>query len=288
MGELERADCKLRAGLASRGDEQRMPERKAVLILGMHRSGTSAIAHIVNLLGGVAPKDLLSPNEFNPRGYWESSPLRAAHDLLLASAGSCWHDCQRLDPDRIETAARREGHRERIKDAISQEFGDAALFVLKDPRICRFVPLIWSILDELNVRPVAILPVRNPLEVASSLRERDGLTQPKSLLLWLRHVLDAEYYSRAIQRYFLHYEDLLLDWRTCLGRAANGTGLVFPRWSNESESEIDQFLTAELRRQRASTEQFKAHHFFRSIQRYRPLTHRGSSSSSQECWQEQL
>jgi hypothetical protein len=230
------------------------PERKAVLILGMHRSGTSALTRVVNLLGGVAPKDLFSPNE-----YWESRHLHAADEFLLASVGSCWHDYQRLDPDWMETEAKRQGHRERIKDAISQAFGDAPLFVLKEPRICRFVPLILSILDELNVRPVAFLPVRNPLEVTSSLRERDGLTQPKSLLLWLRHVLEAEYYSRAIPRYFLNYEDLLLDWRTCLGHAAKSTGLAWPRWSSESEQAIDQFLTAELRRQRASVEQLKAH-----------------------------
>jgi hypothetical protein len=235
------------------------PERKAILILGMHRSGTSALARIVNLLGAAVPKDLLSPNEHNPRGYWESRQLYESHNDLLASAGSCWHDYQRLDLDRMETEAKRQGHRQRIKDAISQKFGDAPLFVLKDPRICRFVPLILSILDELNVRPVAVLPVRNPLEVASSLRERDGLTQPKSLLSWLRHVLDAEHYSRAIPRFFLRYEDLLLDWRTCLGRAAKGTGLAWPRWSSESEQAIDQFLTTNLRRQRASTEQLEVH-----------------------------
>ena len=154
--------------------------------------------------------------------------------------------------------AKRQGHRQRIKDGISQAFGDASLFVLKDPRICRFVPLILSILDELKVSSVAILPIRNPLEIASSLRERNGLTKSRSLLLWLRHVLEAEYYSRAIPRCFLNYEDLLLDWRTCLGRAAKSTGLAWPRWSSESESAISQFLTSELRRHRASAEQLKA------------------------------
>jgi hypothetical protein len=233
------------------------PDRKVILILGMHRSGTSALTRSVNLLGAAAPRDLMAPDEFNPSGYWESARLYESHEDLLASANSCWHDYQHLDPDRMETEAKRQGHRQRIKDGISQAFGDAPLFVLKDPRICRFVPLILSILDELKVQAVAILQLRNPLEVASSLKERDGLTQPKSQLSWLRHVLEAEYYSRALPRFFLNYEDLLLDWRTCLRRAANGTGLAWPRWSSESEQAIDQFLTAELRRHRASAEQLK-------------------------------
>jgi hypothetical protein len=234
------------------------PERKAVLILGMHRSGTSALAHVVNLLGAVGPKDLMPPSEFNVRGYMESINLVAANECLLASAGSCWHDHHRLDPDHMDTAAKRHGHRDRIKEVIIREFGDAPLFVLKDPRMCRFVPLLLSILTELNVRPLAFVPVRNPLEVARSLQQRDGLTQARSLLLWLRHVLDAEYYSRSIQRFFLRFEDLLLDWRTCLGRATEGTGLAWPRWSSVSGSEIDQFLIADLRRQHASAEQLRA------------------------------
>ena len=233
-------------------------ERKVILVLGMHRSGTSALARTVNLLGAAAPKELLAPNEFNSRGYWESARLWQCHNDLLASANSSWHDWRRLDPNRMEEEAKQQDHRQRIKDGISQTFGDASLFVLKDPRICRFVPLILSILDELKVRAVAILPIRNPLEVASSLGDRDKLARSKSLLLWLRHVLEAEYYSRAIPRYFLHYEDLLLDWRTCLGRAASSTGLTWPRWSSESESAIGQFLTAELRHHRASAEQLKA------------------------------
>ena len=138
------------------------------------------------------------------------------------------------------------------------KFGDAALFVLKDPRICRFVPLILSILDELEVCAVAMLPLRNPLEVVSSLAERDGLTRSKSLLVWLRHVLEAEYYSRAIPRCFLNYEDLLLDWRACLGVPAGAWGSLGRAGRSESESTIDLFLTTQFRRQCVSAEQLTA------------------------------
>ena len=233
-------------------------QRTAILILGMHRSGTSALTRALNLLGAAAPKRLMLPNEWNPRGFWESKHLFAIHECLLTSVGSCWHDYQRLDPVWLETEAERQRHRERIKDGISQEFGESPSFVLKDPRICRFVPLILSILDELNARPVAVLQIRNPLEVAFSLRQRDGFTLPKSLLMWLRHVLDAEYSSRSIQRFFLHYESLLLDWRTCLRRMTNQLDLALPPGPNEFD-EIDSFLTAELRRQRVSAEQLKTH-----------------------------
>ena len=104
----------------------------------------------------------MPPHECNPRGFWESEHLSAAvHEDLLTSVNSHWHDYQRLDP-RPDGERGRGRHRERIKETISQEFGEAPLFVLKDPRICRFLPLTLSILEELNARSVGILQIRNP------------------------------------------------------------------------------------------------------------------------------
>ena len=232
-------------------------DRKAILILGMHRSGTSALTRTFNFLGAAVPRDLLQPGRTNPSGFWESARLRKLHDDLLASANTSWHDCLPLDPNWAKKVAERQCYRQQIKDCISQEFGGASLFVLKDPRICRFVPLILSILDELKIRAVAVLPIRNPLEVASSLAERNGFTQSKALLLWLRHVLEAEYYSRTLPRGFLNYEDLLAAGRRALSvpsgaRASLGT-LV-----GRTGSAIGQFLTGELRHHRVSAEQLKA------------------------------
>ncbi|RVD50028.1 sulfotransferase family protein, partial [Mesorhizobium sp. M2D.F.Ca.ET.140.01.1.1] len=80
-------------------------------------------------------------------------------------------------------------------------------------RICRFVPFMSSILAEMEVDTVALLPFRNPLEVAYSLKRRDGLPLSKSLLLWLRHVLEAEHHSRHMPRYLIRHEEFLIDWR---------------------------------------------------------------------------
>jgi hypothetical protein len=228
------------------------PRRTAILILGMHRSGTSALTRTLNLLGATAPKRLMPAHESNPRGFWESEHLCTVHEDLLTSVNSYWHDYHRLDSDRLD----KEHYRRHIKETIAQEFDNAPLFVLKDPRICRFIPLILSILDELNARPIGVMQIRNPLEVAASLRKRDGFKLQKSLLLWLRHVLDAEYYSRSIRRFFLRYDDLMFGWQACVRRLADSTGLDF-HWSNQSEQAIDRFLTLELRHHSVSVEQLE-------------------------------
>jgi hypothetical protein len=198
----------------------------------------------------------LRSKESNPRGFWESKKLYTLHESLLASVNSSWDDYQRLDQDWMEKQFTY--HRKQIKEAIAQEFGEAPVFVLKDPRICRFVPLTLSVLDELNARSIGVLLIRNPLEVASSLRVRDGFPLQKSLLLWLRHVLDAEYYSRSMHRCFLHYDDLMASWRACVQRLADNTGLNLHR-SKELEQAIDSFLTPGLRHHFVSLEQLESH-----------------------------
>jgi hypothetical protein len=116
-----------------------------------------------------------------------------------------------------------------------------------------------SILADLNVSPVAALPIRNPLEVAHSLKRREKFSLSKSVLLWTRHVLDAEFYSRSMPRCFLSYEHILTDWRRQVARISEETGIRWPDRSNRSKSKIDDYLTADLRHERFSIDAFTDH-----------------------------
>jgi hypothetical protein len=223
--------------------------RKAILVLGMHRSGTSAVAGVISGLGAASPKTPLVPQDDNPRGFFESATLVAAHNDLLASAASRWDDWRQFDPLWFRTRESEE-HRQKIRMLLVEEFGGEPLICIKDPRICRFVPFVCAILAEMNYSPVAVLPVRNPLEVALSLQRRDNIALSTSVLLWLRHVLDAEFYSRHMPRCFLSYEDLLTDWRRQMERVAETTGIGWPDRSDLSASQIDDFLSADLRHER--------------------------------------
>lgn len=231
--------------------------RKAILVLGMHRSGTSALTGVIRSRGAALPNTLASPNNWNPRGYFESPRFFAALDEMLASARSSWDDWHRLDPQWFDSTAAK-GHREQVKALFAEEFGERPLIVVKDPRICRFVPFITSILAELDFDSTAILPLRNPLEVAYSLRRRDTFALSKSMTLWLRHVLDAEYGSRALPRYFMPYEGLLTNWRYHMERAARQMHLAWPDCSKETDANIDEFLALDLRHERASVSELRS------------------------------
>ncbi len=229
------------------------PIRSAVLILGMHRSGTSALAGVLVRLGATAPRSLMPPSNDNPRGYWESDPIRCFHDRLLASAGSRWKDWDRFNPGWLESPAS-QPLLDEFGELIVQEFGTAPLFILKDPRICRFVHVCLRGLEPLNIAPKVIMPVRNPLEVASSLNARDKLTIERALLAWLRHVLDAEVETRHLPRCVVTFESLMQDWRATVADIATALDLKWPKWSTGVEMDIDDFLANELRHHRVPEE----------------------------------
>src|SRR5690242_4462892 len=74
-------------------------ERVSILVLGTHRSGTSALAGTLGRLGAVMPRTLMPATADNSRGYWESLPIVRFNDRLLYSGGSGWWDWTQFNPN---------------------------------------------------------------------------------------------------------------------------------------------------------------------------------------------
>ncbi|NDV02627.1 sulfotransferase family protein [Pseudoroseicyclus tamaricis] len=178
--------------------------RRVLVVLGMHRSGTSMFTRLLSGLGADMPATLIGASPTNPAGHWESRKIQSLNDEILAALGGHWHDWRSL-PEGWETSEVTEGFREEATADLGSEFGDSALFTLKDPRICRLAPFWLSILKEQGVEVAPIIVVRHPLEVATSLEERNRLPAPVGHLLWLSHVLDAEAATRGMRRCIVDY-----------------------------------------------------------------------------------
>jgi hypothetical protein len=230
----------------------------AVLILGMHRSGTSSLAGAIARLGGAAPVNLIPGDEANPKGYWESVILNDLNEDILAAGGSQWHDWRQFDPKRIDPAMAF-ALKERAISALAEEFPDARLAVIKDPRMCRLMSFWSPVFREAgwSVRPV--LQLRSPLEVALSLKRRDEIPLGLGCLIWLRHVLDAEAGTRGLRRAVINWNDFLASPRRTLERVAEQLDVVRFRWSDGALAEIGEFVSPDLRRQRASDGDLQAH-----------------------------
>lgn len=227
-------------------EEREDKQRQALIVLGMHRSGTSAVSGVFARLGAQPPKSLMPPTPDNPRGYWESSELMKFHDSILQSAGSDWSDWESFNAGWIDSPAGQD-FRERLAALLEAEYGDARLILVKDPRMCRFFALWEKALATLGFASRIVIPVRHPFEVVGSLKQRDGLPGYHAKLLWLRHILDAEHDSRNATRLFVRYSDMLMDWQSQAKRISDLLGIKWPRFSGSTMAEIEAYLAPELR-----------------------------------------
>ncbi len=230
---------------------------EVLIVLGMHRSGTSAVAGALTKLGAAAPKTLLQADHGNERGYFESLRFMHFHDELLASACTHWADWRSFDPAWYGAPACA-GFKARAAALFAEEFGEAPIAVFKDPRLCRFLPFWLDVFAAMNVEPRIVMPLRSPLDVAASLNKRNALPLPEGLLLWLRHVLDADAASRALRRSFLLWRDFLADWRASADKIAGDLDLEWPRLQDDAAADIEGFVTEDLVHNKASDAELAA------------------------------
>lgn len=221
--------------------EQVSSHRVGLLVLGMHRSGTSALTRLLNIFGCSLPVRLIGANHGNEDGHWESATIAEFNDAVLDSAGSSWNDCQAINPDWFNSLVYA-GFASQARELLLSEFGNSPLFVFKDPRTCRLARLWLEAFDAEAIKSGIVVPLRHPDEVADSLERRDNMGLGYGRLLWLRHVLDAEAGTRGRNRIFTTYHELLADWRGVMKKLSERFDLIWPRNSMMSATEADEFL----------------------------------------------
>ena len=169
-----------------------------ILVVGMHRSGTSLLGSILEAIGVAMPGPLINGDTHNPEGYFERSDITALQEELLIDLGRWWPSADGLLPlpegwlkwPRTQRAA-----------AALQRLLQAELphqqkpWAIKDPRTSLLLPLWRQVASELQLPLRLLLACRDPAEVCTSLVGRDGgpagMTHDRAQLLWLQHQWQA-------------------------------------------------------------------------------------------------
>lgn len=217
---------------------------RLIVISGMHRSGTSAVARIVNLMGVDlgAEERLMGAKPDNPTGFWENLSFSSFNDDLLAYLGGRWDDPpvllagwegdSGLDPWRDRAL-------EVLDDQFSGEIGG-----WKDPRMSLLLPFWRTVVD---IEP-GLLVLRHPAEVAASLAARDAMAEDRSARLWLRYVVAARRNDPAAL--LVPYDDLFNDLDNTVDRFAAHLEIEAP--AEATRITIASFLDGGLRHHDAS------------------------------------
>ena len=226
--------------------------RPALFVLGMHRSGTSAITgalrHCDVWVG--EEKELTEANAENPQGFWERRDMRDLCDQMLHSAGADWWRVANFDPKAIPRAALTEQRRKFEK--IVSELDNYQAWVIKEPRLCLLMPVLRHYVKN----PVCIHIHRNPLEVARSLQTRNGFSIAAGLALWEVYNLHALRATEGLPRISLSYESLMqhpVETLNAFVKELDGLGGEHP--IKPDSGLIERFIDLNLYHQRATDEE---------------------------------
>jgi hypothetical protein len=166
---------------------------RIVLILGMHRSGTSMLARLLASEGLPLGTTLLNRRtRDNAHGCWEQAEIVHIHEALLNAFDRTWHGPNGLMTLPEGWLGRQECRmaKQRLVAIVAREIAEAGgLWGFKDPRTLRFLPLWREIIAELGLDPVHILAARAPAAVAASLVKRNRLRHDFAEALWAANTL---------------------------------------------------------------------------------------------------
>jgi len=178
-----------------------------LIVLGMHRSGTSVLAGLLKMMGAYfGPEDIkMAATDANPQGYWERWDVVNLDEFVLRSADCFWDmiadfQIQKLPKDVLKEFGSR-------ASKIVLEMNSHKNWMLKDPRLCVLFELWKAQLEA----PVCIHMFRNPLEVAQSLLKRDGIPIHVGIALWEKYNLLAVNASRGFPRLIVSYNQLMKE-----------------------------------------------------------------------------
>jgi hypothetical protein len=220
----------------------------ALLVLGMSRSGTSALTRVLSLCGATLPFGMMGADEGNQRGYWEPRASLLMNRAILERHRSAWWDPSMRVLEEGEFSADEKAACVSQIAAYLNTLPAAPLIVIKDLSI---VPIseMWfeaAHLAGFNVR--VVIAVRHPQEVIGSLSSLAEATPELSSALWLKANLLAERHTRGMPRVFVDYANLLENWRREITRVSAGLEVDL---HTRDENAIEEFLTPDLRRQRS-------------------------------------
>lgn len=221
---------------------------RIVVVLGMHRSGTSVIARGLQVLGvDLGDKLIGGIAGNNEKGFWEDAEINDFNNALLLKLGSAWDRLNAIDEVALlsqEFASERKQAIELLRGKLHSD----SIFAFKDPRTAVLLPFWQFVFDALGLSPSYLIAVRNPLEVAESLKRRDGISLLKGMLLWVKYSVAAVRGTQGSRRIFVSYAAMMQNPLLQLQRISHALDLPAPESNQQALFEYtEEFLSPELR-----------------------------------------
>lgn len=234
--------------------------KQIYVVLGMARSGTSAITRGLKALG-VDLGETLTPGDqaWNPTGFWEDTDIvyKINRGVLFAL------DCQWMSADMVDEETQNRPAIDDLKNAakelVQARMKNIDAWGFKDPRTARILPFWRDVFQELNLHDQYVIALRNPLSSARSYQTLSGTDIEVGLMLWLMHLIPAVNGTVGKNRVLVSYENVLADPEKQLMRIKDRLALPFQVNQSEIDIYANKFLDKKLHRHVSSADDLKSH-----------------------------
>jgi hypothetical protein len=224
------------------------------VVLGMHRSGTSFLTKSLELLGIGLGEKMMKPADSNPKGFWEDQEVVDLNIEIMKTQESDFADLGFKPPSREEISNLHPLFEQAVA-LVSNRISSYSRWAFKDPRTCRTIAFWQAAIEAAGATPKFIIAVRNPLEVAASLKRRDAMPIEQGLYSWLQHTIPAFTETQGAPRVVVEYAQLLRDPHRELSRVSQALLLPLPAAdSPEMQAFNTDFLDTTLRHHHCSVE----------------------------------
>ena len=196
--------------IANKISNRKYNKKQLIIVLGMHRSGTSAITRALQVLDIDLGDNLMLPQSDNIQGFWEDMEINSLNIELLKILDKDWHHLTPIT-DHDVNKLRDEGYFVRAINMLRNKFSKSSDFGIKDPRLTKLLPFWKHVFTHFEGKIKFILAIRNPLSVVKSLEARNNFDHVKSYLLWLDHMLASLTHSSGYPCLIMNYDRLMLN-----------------------------------------------------------------------------
>jgi len=189
---------------------------------------------------------MMLPGPDNPEGFWERLDIFDLHTRFLKRLHRTWDMISPLPRGWYDLDEAIAMETELI-DLVRKDFSGHALWMWKDPLTCHFLSLWKKALKNLGIDLQCIFTVRSPLDVARSLKKRNGFSYDKSFRLWFSYNLEILSGISDVQTVFISYDSLLDDAERQMRACAEALRIDWPKGDSEVMEELRSSVRPELR-----------------------------------------
>jgi GT2 family glycosyltransferase/glycosyltransferase involved in cell wall biosynthesis len=182
--------------------------KKLIVVLGMHRSGTSAVVKALSCLGVSLGDDFMPAGSDNPKGFFEDKAVNQLNIEMLAVIGQHWFSLSLVTDADVATLVRM-GYLEKAIELVHKKMADVDVFGFKDPRVSKLLKFWKLVFARINCDVRYVFCLRHPLSVANSLRQRNKTPIQKGYLLWLSYNLAIVTEAQDLSLVGLDYDQLM-------------------------------------------------------------------------------